>query len=166
MQQLKISVISIALVAVIGLFTFTSASGSDKNQSAAASINTAQFFSEASAMAAESGKPILLVFTGKNTNGKFWCPPCASLDKAVFETKAFKDWAESQVVKLEIILPRDNWESEEIRQHNQDLAAKYQISSVPTVILTDAEGRVLGKNPSRSNPQSWIADATAIIAGN
>lgn len=123
-----------------------------------------QFFEEAATMAAGSGKPIMLVFTGKNTDGRFWCPPCAALDRSIFESESFQEWAKEHVVKLEIILPRDSWPSEKLRDHNLALQEQYGIRSVPTVVFTDAAGTVLGTNPSRRSAETWIEEASKIIA--
>ena len=47
------------------------------------------------------GKPILANFTGTD-----WCGWCIRLRKEVFDTKKFKDWANENVVLLELDFPR------------------------------------------------------------
>ena len=50
---------------------------------------------------AKTGKPILANFTGSD-----WCGYCIKLDKEVFSTDTFEDWAEENVILLEVDFPR------------------------------------------------------------
>ncbi len=142
----------ISLSLVFGLTTVVSAKPSD-----------AETFEEASTLAKETGKPIMLVFTGKQSTGEFWCPPCLELDKAVFQSREFQTWSEENVVLLEVILPTKEWPSEAMKTHNLGLSEKYEIEFVPTVIFTDADGNQIGSNPSKDGVVAWLREASTIL---
>ncbi len=132
----------------------------------AGGIATAQNYDAAKALAAKHNKAVMLVFTGKNTSGKFWCGPCKALDGSVFQTSDFRDWAKDNVVFLEVILPRDEWASDAIEAHNMGLAEQFKIEFVPTVVFVDKAGNELGRNPTPSSVSAWIKDANTQIAPN
>ena len=90
------------------------------------------------AKAKESGKPILVDFTGSD-----WCGWCIKLDKEVFDHKAFKAWAIDRVVLVKLDFPRRKAQTDEERAANEAAAQKYGIRGFPTVLLLDAEGNVL-----------------------
>lgn len=92
------------------------------------------------AQAASSKKPVLLEFTGSD-----WCPPCMKQNKDVFEQPAFEDFAKDKLVLVKLDFPRSKPQSPEIRQRNQELAAKYEVEGFPTIILLDSEGKELAR---------------------
>jgi len=155
-MTLKMKLILFIPLILAGFFLSVALSGT---QPADTSMETAQYFPEASEISEKTGKPIMMVFTGKNTSGQFWCPPCAALDRRVFQTAKFSEWAGKNVVKLEVIFPHDEWESEKRRDHNTNLQMKYEITGVPTVVFTDSEGNILGVNPSWNSVDQWLEDA-------
>ena len=87
---------------------------------------------DAYAESQRTGKPILANFTGSD-----WCHWCKKLDKAVFIHKEFKDWANKNVVLLELDYPRRKQIPNQIRQQNSDLQRAFGISGYPTVWLFD-----------------------------
>lgn len=79
---------------------------------------------------AKTGKPIMANFTGSD-----WCGWCKRLDKSVFIHKEFKDWAQKNVVLLELDYPRRKQVPAEIKQQNADLQRAFQVRGFPTVWL-------------------------------
>lgn len=111
--------------------------------------------SEAQQRSRETGKPILMDFTGSD-----WCHWCQKLDGEVFAKKEFQEWASENVILLEVDFPRYGDQSELTRRQNEQLRDQYAISSYPTLLLVDSEGEVLGKlGYVRGGPQNWIAAA-------
>ncbi len=98
-------------------------------------------FEKAKAQAAKEGKSILMEFTGSD-----WCPPCKALKKTVFNSDAFKKYAKSSLVLVELDFPRGkNLITKEQAAYNRTLAKKFKVGGYPTVILMDASGKQLLK---------------------
>ncbi len=76
----------------------------------------------------ETGKPIMANFTGSD-----WCGWCHKLTDNVFSKAQFKDWAEDNVVLLELDFPRRKKLPEDIRQQNFSLQQAFQVRGYPTV---------------------------------
>jgi thioredoxin-related protein len=105
-----------------------------------------------------TGKPVLADFTGSD-----WCQWCVKLKRDVFETEEFKQWADENVVLLELDYPKRSQQSPEIARQNAQLKDRYNIKSYPTVLLLDSSGQVLGELGYMSTPQEWIATAQSFL---
>lgn len=116
-------------------------------------------FETAQQASRETGKPILVDFTGSD-----WCSWCIKLKQDVFETSKFKAWARDNVVLLELDYPKRSIQSMAMREQNRMLAERYKVESYPTVLLLDSEGEVLGKLGYMKNPTAWIASAQPMIS--
>jgi thioredoxin-related protein len=90
------------------------------------------------AAAKKDKRQVLMVFTGSD-----WCPPCKQLHSTVFESEAFKKWAEKRVVLLELDFPRSKELPKELKEQNQKLQKEFNVSGYPTVIALDAKGKKL-----------------------
>lgn len=75
-----------------------------------------------------TGKPIMANFTGSD-----WCGWCKRLTASVFSKKEFKDWANDNVVLLELDFPRRTKLPEEIEQQNHSLQRVFKVTGYPTV---------------------------------
>lgn len=75
----------------------------------------------------ETQKPIFGFFTGSD-----WCGWCIKLQKNVFAKQAFIDWANANVVLLELDFPRNNQQSAELKAQNQSLQQAFGIQGYPT----------------------------------
>jgi len=95
-------------------------------------------FAEAQAEAKKSGRPILMNFTGSD-----WCVKCKQLDKAVFHTPAFADYARRQLVLFVADFPMEGKQPGQIAEQNEDLGKKYKVREMPTLLVVDAEGALL-----------------------
>lgn len=95
---------------------------------------------EAKAEAAKRKVPILADFAGSD-----WCGWCIKLDEEVFSTPAFKKYASENLVLLLVDFPRKKSQTDEIKKQNGDLADRFKIEGFPTVLLLDAEGKLLAR---------------------
>jgi len=105
-----------------------------------------------------SGKPIMAVFTGSD-----WCGPCIALKKNVLKTSQFEQWATDNVVLLELDFPKTKNQSPALREQNQELSQKFNVSGYPTVLVIEPNGRVKGKLGHGTNPNRWIRRAASIV---
>lgn len=87
--------------------------------------------------AQEQGKGLLIFFTGSD-----WCAPCMRLHQHVLSKKEFIDVASQFFVLVELDYPnkREHLTNEQ-NEHLIVQKKRYDISSYPTVIFTDANGR-------------------------
>lgn len=98
-------------------------------------------FDQASAEATKSNKMILLNFSGSD-----WCGPCIRMEKEIFESVAFDDYAQKYLVLLRADFPRmkKNQLSEAQVKKNEALANKYDSQGkFPYTILMNAKGEVV-----------------------
>lgn len=96
-------------------------------------------FEAAKEKAAETGKPMLLDFTGSD-----WCGWCIKLDDEVFSKSTFQEYADSELVLVEIDFPRGKEQSDAVKAQNKALAEKYEIRGFPTIVLLSPEGELIG----------------------
>lgn len=83
---------------------------------------------EAHKLSQESGKPIFGFFTGSD-----WCGWCMKLQRDVFAKEAFKEWANKNVILLELDFPRRKALSPELQQQNASLQQAFKVMGYPTV---------------------------------
>jgi len=111
-------------------------------------------------------KPLLLFFTGSD-----WCGWCMRLQKEVFETPEFENWAKNNVVLVELDFPRKIQQSSKIEKQNLELQQLFGVQGYPTVWFvnpTDKDGKInLEKLGSTGyvagGPSSWLAGSNKII---
>lgn len=104
---------------------------------------------EALGTARDSGKNILIVFSGSD-----WCIPCIKMEKQVFENEEFKKYAGDHLVIVHADFPRlkKNQLAKDQQAINEQLADKYnKKGSFPLTVLTDATGKVLKEWPGYSD---------------
>lgn len=97
-------------------------------------------FEKASSAARNSGKYILLDFSGSD-----WCGWCIRLEREVFSQDAFKDFAKESLVCVLVDFPSQKEQSRELKQQNRNLATKYGIKGYPTIIILSPDGESVGK---------------------
>jgi len=93
----------------------------------------------------KSKKPIFAFFTGSD-----WCGWCHKLQREVFAKPEFIEWANKNVVLLELDFPRSKPLSPELAQQNQSLQQQFQVRGYPTIwVFTTAkgEGNTFSLNP-------------------
>ena len=118
------------------------------------SVKWSDDFNAVKAEAKKTNKPILANFTGSD-----WCPWCIKLEKEILSQKAFQDYAGANLVLFIADFPQHKELSAAVQKQNDDLQNKYNIKGFPTVLLLDADGKVLGKTGyQRGGAESFVAD--------
>lgn len=111
-------------------------------------------FSEAQKLAEEQQRKIVLVFSGSD-----WCGLCIKLDKKIWKSTEFKDFAGNNLILLKVDFPRKkkNKLSKEQQKHNDLLADKYH-AEFPLVVVLNSKSEVLGRIGFKKNysPQDYI----------
>lgn len=95
-------------------------------------------FEAAKAKASQEGKPIFINFTGTD-----WCGWCIKLEKEVFSKKAFQEYAEENLVLMEVDFPAKKKQSDELKAQNKKLDEEYGVEGYPTLYLLDSSGNKL-----------------------
>jgi thioredoxin-related protein len=95
-------------------------------------------YKKAQEEAKTSHKLLLLDFTGSD-----WCGFCFQLDKAILSQPQFKDYANKNLVLVEIDFPRRKAQSVETRKQNAELAARYEVVGFPTLVVLNGEGKTV-----------------------
>lgn len=110
---------------------------------------------KAEKIASTEDKPIVLVFQGSD-----WCAPCIKLDKEIWSTDAFKNYAKEHFVMLKADFPRrsKNKLAAEQQEKNNKLAKTYNPEGYfPLVVVLDKSGTVLGKTGyKKTTPEEYI----------
>jgi thiol-disulfide isomerase/thioredoxin len=112
---------------------------SDASNFSSKSVNSLVVGKTPSKVASQK-KPVLLGFTGSD-----WCPPCKMQAKEIFEQPSFEKFAKDKLVLMKLDFPRSKPQSPEIKQRNQQLAAKYEVQGFPTVILLGPDGNEIAR---------------------
>jgi thioredoxin-related protein len=107
----------------------------------------------AQAKAKAEKKLVLLDFTGSD-----WCGWCIKLNKEIFSTPEFIQYAKDNLVLVEVDFPRKKQLSSEQKKANNALGEKYGIKGYPTIIVLDGEGKKVGKlGYMKDGPKAFIA---------
>jgi len=123
---------------------------------------------EAIQISQQTGKPIMLFFTGSD-----WCGWCVKLKKEVYKTSEFNKWAKKNVVLVDVDFPRRTKLSEKVTKQNKELQQMFGVRGYPTVWFVTPEkgdnGQVnLQKLGSigyvAGGPTNWIAAANKEIS--
>ncbi len=95
---------------------------------------------EAYKISKKTGKPIMANFTGSD-----WCGWCKKLSASVFVKDEFREWADENVVLLELDFPRRKQLPSDIQQQNAGLQRAFNVSGFPTVWVFDLDKDDQGK---------------------
>jgi protein disulfide-isomerase len=87
---------------------------------------------------AKQNKNILLDFTGSD-----WCGWCIKLKKETFNQPAFKDFADKNLVLVEVDFPQGKTLPSAIKKQNDQLQEQYQVQGFPTLVLLDPQGKII-----------------------
>ena len=94
---------------------------------------------EATKMAVDQDKDLLLLFTGSD-----WCPPCIKLETEIFSKPEFLEEAKRQFVFLVFDFPREKQLPDELAAQNKKWAQRFGVEGYPTVIVLDKKQRPFG----------------------
>ncbi len=108
---------------------------------------------KAEAKAKAENKLVMMDFTGSD-----WCPWCIKLNKEVFSTPEFGQYAAKNIVPVEVDFPRSKAQSAEQKKANQALQEKYKVEGYPTVVVLNSEGQKIGElGYEPGGPKPFIA---------
>jgi len=109
---------------------------------------------KAQAQAKTDKKLVMLDFTGSD-----WCGWCIKLNKEVFSTPEFAEYAKKNLVLVEVDFPRAKKQSTEQKKANEGLQQKYKIEGYPTIIVLNSEGKQVGQlGYMPGGPKAFIAE--------
>ncbi|MAM05171.1 MAG: hypothetical protein CMD06_04330 [Flavobacteriales bacterium] len=114
----------------------------------------------------KQNKPLLFFFTGSD-----WCGWCIRLQKEVFFKPTFTEWANKNVVLVELDFPKRTKLDPTLQQQNRQLAQMFGVRGYPTIWFVTPEiqeGKTnfnkLGKaGYMAGGPKVWIENANNII---
>jgi thioredoxin-related protein len=110
---------------------------------------------EAQQIATKKNQPIIMVFQGSD-----WCAPCIKLNKEIWSTEEFKNYAEKNFVMLLADFPRKkkNKLNKKQQQKNNQLMEKYNLRGYfPYVVVLDKNGTILGTTGYKKlSPSEYI----------
>lgn len=113
-------------------------------------------FENALTLAQNREKQLLLVFAGSD-----WCAPCIKLDKEIWQSTEFKEYAKGHYVLYKADFPRKkaNKLSDKMTEQNAILAEKYNRQGhFPLIVLLDKDSNVLGETGYRKlSPSDFIS---------
>lgn len=125
-------------------------------------------WSQAQSQARTSGKTILCVVTGMD-----WSVPSQVLDAEVLSLPETESRLAAHFILFRADLPKNIPQTERLRVAHQDWIASYPIDQVPTILVVDAKGRVLGRHegpvdgglPGMEKLATGFADRESTLAG-
>ena len=83
-------------------------------------------------------KLVLMDFTGSD-----WCGWCMKMDKEVFDTPEFQQFAKDNVVLVEVDFPKKQYLPAATVAQNDMLQKKYGVEGYPTLVVLDGDGKLL-----------------------
>jgi protein disulfide-isomerase len=107
--------------------------------SARADLSWLTDYEQARQQAKANKKLLLLDFTGSD-----WCGWCIRLRREVFSKPEFQEYADKNLVLMEVDFPRGKEQTRDLRLQNQHLAMRYNIEGFPTIIVLNGEGKQVG----------------------
>lgn len=119
-------------------------------------------YADAKSKVEESGGALLLVFAGSD-----WCAPCIKLDRLVFQSPEFGQYAKQNLVLYKADFPRKkaNSPTPELAVANKILAEKFNPSGYfPLVVLLDTNEEVLGSFGYQKKPvEDYISHLNSLL---
>jgi thioredoxin-related protein len=96
-------------------------------------------YRKAQSIAAQTGRDILLSFTSFDSSE--WCQ---KLQKEIYDTDAFKEYAQKNLVLVQLDFPKTKEQSAALKTQNQGLAESFNIRGYPTIVLLNAKSQTMG----------------------
>ncbi|MDM7924881.1 MAG: thioredoxin family protein [bacterium] len=122
--------------------------------------NWSENYDKSLALAASSGKTLLINFTGSD-----WCPWCVKLEKEVFSQKAFQDYASTSLVLMKADFPKTKKLADSVRAQNQALADKYGVQGFPTIVLLNGKGEKISQTGyQEGGAEAYVRHLKSLIA--
>ena len=111
-------------------------------------------YKAALAQAAKENKYVLLDFTGSD-----WCMACIQLKKDLFSQPEFTEFADKNLVLVEVDFPNNKMQSDFVIAQNQALQQRYMVEGFPTLFLLNPEGKAVNRHVGYlpGGPEAFIA---------
>jgi thioredoxin-related protein len=133
------------LIAVVALMGFSSAR---------AELPWLSDYKQAQEQAKTKNKLLLLNFTGSD-----WCGWCIRLQREVFSQPSFHEYADKNLVLMEVDFPRRKEQPKDVQMQNQNLAMQYNVEGFPTIIVLNGEGKKVGElGYMQGGPAAFISE--------
>ena len=97
-------------------------------------------FRLAQSIAAQTGRDILMAYI--SSDGSEWSQ---RMDKEIFQTEEFKNYARKNLVLLRLDFPRNVPQTEKLKEQNRLLAEAHGVRGYPTVIFLNPRGQKFGQ---------------------
>lgn len=151
------------LLMALGVFVLGLAESGCTSEEPAAHLDWMTSLPSALGKAKAEHKLVLLVFTGSD-----WCAPCRQMHDRVLETQRFKDYADTNLVPVQLDFPQRKPQPAELKQANEALQKQFDVPGYPTVILLDDTGKVVSKQVGYDgeSAKSFIAQLQAAGKGS
>jgi protein disulfide-isomerase len=119
-------------------------------------------YKKAQEEAKTNNKLLLVDFTGSD-----WCGYCIRLNREILSKPKFKDYANKNLILVEIDFPRAKEQSANLREQNQKLAQEYRIEGFPTIVVLNGEGRKVWRYDGYfpDGPEAFIAELEKLRKG-
>jgi len=144
-----------ALVVLVTIFTMFGFAGDDDDL-------WFTNFEDAKAKARADDKLLLVDFTGSD-----WCGWCIKLKQEVFDQEVFKKQAPQQFVLVELDFPRQTQLPAELKKQNDQLAKQFGVSGFPTVLVLDAEGKLIARTGYRpGGPDEYLKHLAEFVTAH
>lgn len=112
-------------------------------------------YDDALLLAKETDRPLVLVFAGSD-----WCAPCIKLEKEIWQSVDFQEYAAENYILYRADFPRKkrNRLSEEQTRANGELSDKFNPNGYfPLVVMVDSQERILGTTSYKKlSPKEYI----------
>jgi thioredoxin-related protein len=116
-------------------------------------------YGQALKLAKEQNKAVLMDFTGSD-----WCGWCMKLDREVFSTSEFQNFADKRLVLLKVDFPRRRALPADQTAHNDRLASRFGVQAFPTIIVLRPDGSKAGQlGYEPGGPRRFIASVEKSI---
>lgn len=113
----------------------------------------ASSYEQAIEQAKTTNQTIVLLFTGSD-----WCHWCKVLEQDYISNNAFSQALRGEFLFVRIELPRS-----QVIEYNRELMKRFNVSGLPTLVVLDANGRVLGRSGYlKMSPQQFAAQLQAM----
>ena len=122
-------------------------------------------FNQAKTVSLQKHQNILLNFSGSD-----WCSGCIKLHKNIFDSQAFQQYAEQNLVLLNADFPRSKKNSlpADQQKKNNTLADKYNPNGIfPFTVLLNSDGTVIKswEGNYEGGAENFVQEIKAVDAG-
>ncbi|GAA0539062.1 thioredoxin family protein [Chitinophaga japonensis] len=115
---------------------------------------------EAFLKAQQSGKEVLLIFSGSD-----WCIPCIQFNNKILADTAFQHFAQDKLVLLEADFPQRRRIPASLRSQYESLAAEFNPEGAfPRIVLLTPGKKLLAQVPFiQQSPPDFIAEVQQML---